>query len=38
MWRKEIQYTQELTQLKDELVKSEQNLRAITGRTILQGN
>ena len=36
-WRKEIGLTQELTQLRDDLAKCEQNLRTITGRTILQG-
>ena len=34
-WRKEIGLTQELTQLRDDLAKCEQNLR--TSRTILQG-
>lgn len=37
MWRTETQLTQEAGQLKDELLKCEQNLRSITGRTLLQG-
>lgn len=37
LWRKEIQLTQELGQLKDEQTKCEQNLRSFMGRTILQG-
>ena len=37
LWRSETQLTQEISQLKDEQQKCEQNLRSITGRTILQG-
>jgi structural maintenance of chromosome 3 (chondroitin sulfate proteoglycan 6) len=37
LWRSETQLTQEVSQLKDEQQRCEQNLRSITGRTILQG-
>lgn len=37
LWRLETQLSQELAQLKDEHIKCEQNLRSITGRTLLQG-
>jgi structural maintenance of chromosome 3 (chondroitin sulfate proteoglycan 6) len=38
LWRDEIKLTQELNNMKDELAKTEQMLRSVTGRTILQGN
>ncbi len=38
LWRDEIKLTQELTSMKDELAKTEQMLRSVTGRTILQGS
>jgi structural maintenance of chromosome 3 (chondroitin sulfate proteoglycan 6) len=37
LWRTETQLTQEASQLRDEQLKCEQNLRSITGRTLLQG-
>lgn len=37
LWRNETQLTQEMTQLRDEQQKCEQNLRSVTGRTLLQG-
>ena len=37
LWRQETKFTQELSQLKDEQLKCEQNLRSVTGRTLLQG-
>jgi structural maintenance of chromosome 3 (chondroitin sulfate proteoglycan 6) len=37
LWRRENALTQELTQIRDDHQKCEQNLRSITGRTILQG-
>ena len=37
LWRHETQLTQETAQLRDEQQKCEQNLRSVTGRTLLQG-
>ncbi len=37
LWRTETQLTQELGQLRDEQQKCEQNLKSITGKTLLQG-
>jgi len=37
LWRKETQLTQESSLLRDEQQKCEQNLRSLTGRTLLQG-
>jgi structural maintenance of chromosome 3 (chondroitin sulfate proteoglycan 6) len=37
LWRNETQLTQETAQLRDEQQKCEQNLRSVTGRTLLQG-
>ena len=37
LWRNETQLTQEVSQMRDEQQRCEQNLRSITGRTLLQG-
>lgn len=37
LWRTETQLTQEVSQMRDEMQKCEQNLRSVTGRTVLQG-
>ncbi len=38
LWRTETQLTQEVSQMRDEVQKCEQNLRSVTGKTVLQGS
>jgi len=37
LWRSETQLTQEVSLMRDEMQKCEQNLRSVTGKTVLQG-